>query len=111
MNNDFKKNIKVKNQEDKMYSLIIKFYQSEDELTEEEKKEYLSIDGSKIRNNIIYTLWYMAKEFIEKGKVDEEIFKQVAEAKKKKVVVERIPEKWQRNPTEWDEEEKKIEGR
>ncbi len=105
MENDFKQRVKASNSEDektRIYALIVKFYESETELTEEEKQEYLSIDSEKIHSNTMYALWYMAKEYMQRGKVDEFTFERATKMKKSPInLKDQITEEMKKDPRPW----------
>ncbi|MCI8384521.1 MAG: hypothetical protein HFJ33_06675 [Clostridia bacterium] len=104
--NEFKKLYQSNLQEIKekrrneMIALINAFY--ERELTEKEKETFLQMKEEEMPNHIYYTLFTMAKEYIQKGKVDEKTFKKCMEIKKKKVTIEQVPEEWQKTPEKWE---------
>lgn len=95
--NDFKKRLSETNSKtNEVVQTIMEFYNGE--RTEEVKKKILEVDETMIPDQMFYVLFFMAKEYIEKGKVDEQTFEQCMAFKKKEVELDQVPEKWRKSP-------------
>lgn len=100
--NEFKEKNKViqlteeERKRNESIDLIISFYNGD--LSPEEEKKILEIDKEILPSPMYYTLFCLAKEYIETGKVSEETYIKCMQTKKQKVILEEVPEKWQKAP-------------
>lgn len=110
MSNPFKKQlaksfVEGERKKEETTRKILSFFEKRGELTEEEKKEFLEIDEETILNDIYRMLYYVAKRNIETGEIiDFETYKENY-MKEQKILLEQIPEKWQKAPEEGESEE------
>lgn len=104
MSNDFKSQLsKAFTEEEKRKNEVLELITLpyKRELTKEEEKRYLSLDEKELPNdNILYTLYCMAKKFIETGEVDNETYSKCMKAKSKKISLEQVSGEWEKAPNE-----------
>lgn len=113
MLNDFKSRLselftEEEKRKNEVLELIMLPYKRE--LTKEEEERYLSLELKEVpNNNIIYTLYRMAKRYIETGEGDKETYAKCMKAKSRKQEFSEVGEEWEKSSDQWKEQKGKEE--
>ena len=71
-------------------------------LTRDEQERYLTLDRNQIPKGMVSIIYDFTREYLEMGKVESEIFSKYIHTEPKVIRLKEIPEKWTKNPAEWE---------